>query len=139
MTDVAQEATVSAPKIEDVVAKYIALRNRKAEMDAAHKERMGAITEALDKVEVYLLQRMQEIGVESVRTAHGTAYTTTQVSVRTADRDAYLKFCLENDLLSTGLDVKPNKTFVQQYRKEHDDLPPGVDWREERTVNVRSK
>ncbi len=131
MSDVIEE-----PRIEDVVSKYIALRDKKAELDAAHKEKVASIDDALNRVEVYLLSRMQSMGVESVRTAAGTAYTSLKVSVSTADKDALIGFAKDNDLWSS-LDIKPNKTFVQQYRKEHDDLPPGVNLREERVVNIR--
>jgi hypothetical protein len=36
------------------------------------------------------------------------------------------------------LEVRVSKTAVEQYREQHDDdLPPGVNIREERVVNVR--
>jgi hypothetical protein len=37
------------------------------------------------------------------------------------------------------LDRRVNKTAVEAYREANNDLPPGVNWRDEIVVNVRRK
>jgi hypothetical protein len=35
------------------------------------------------------------------------------------------------------IEKRCSKVGVEQYRAEHDEVPPGINWREERVVNVR--
>ena len=66
-----QPAAAAAPQhtIEDVIARYVALRDKKAEYKAQYDAKVEAIDLAMTKVENYLLKLMQELGVESIRTA----------------------------------------------------------------------
>ena len=118
---------VSELKTNDLVKVYIQLRDRRAQRKAAY-----------EKIEGILLQRFNEVGIESARTEFGTAYKETKVSATTGDKDAMLEWVLAEPEDRIGfLDVKPNKTAVRAYREQFDDLPPGVNWREEVTINVR--
>jgi hypothetical protein len=53
-----------------------------------------------------------------------------------ADWDATLDFIKANEHWQM-LEHRVSKQAVEEYKSEHGDLPPGVDWREEVTVNVR--
>lgn len=132
MTDEVREA----PQVAAIVERYIALRDRKAELKAAYDASVKDIDTAMARVEGFLLKTMQELGVESVRTPHGTPYISVKASASTADRAMLIQFAQDNGEWG-ALDIKPNKTFVEAYKNEHNDLPPGVNWREERVVNIR--
>jgi hypothetical protein len=122
--------------MQSLVEKYIKLRDKKALMTADFKERMAHINEVLDQVESALLHQFKELGVESVRTSSGTAFRSTRYSATVADWDATLDFIKANEHWQM-LEHRVSKQAVEEYKSEHGDLPPGVDWREEVTVNIR--
>jgi len=124
-------------KINEAVALYIKLRDQKAQMKAEFDEKVAGITEKLDKLEAKLLDAFNKTGVDSVKTEFGTAYTQVRTSVTTADRDAFFNFVKANEEWSL-LEVRPAKVAVEQFRAANDnDIPPGLNIREERVVNVR--
>ncbi len=123
-------------KMSELVAMYIQLRDKKAEYKAEYESKVAKIEENLDKIEAKLLQVFDESGMDSVKTEAGTAYKSTRVSVTTGDKDAFMEFVRTNDEWPL-LEVRPSKSAVEQYREQHDDLPPGINWRAEQVVNIR--
>lgn len=122
--------------IDGLVERYLALRDKKAEYKAQYDAKVEAIDQAMTKVENYLLKLMQELGVESIRTAVGTPYISRRSSASVSDWEAFLGFVREGGAWEM-LERRANKTVVQQWREEHNDLPPGLNWREERVVNIK--
>lgn len=125
-----------APQIAQIVERYVALRDKKAEMKKAFDESVKDIDGALERIENFLLARMQELGVESVRTPFGTPYISKRTSASVADWEAVLDFIKANDEWPM-LERRVNKAVVATWREEHNDLPPGLNWVEERVVNIR--
>ena len=123
-------------KMSELVAMYIQLRDKKAEYKAEYEVKVAKIEENLGKIEAKLLQVFEESGMDSVKTEAGTAYKSTRVSVTTGDKDAFMEFVRTNDEWPL-LEVRPSKSAVEQYREQHDDLPPGINWRAEQVVNIR--
>lgn len=132
MTDHVKET----PAVDEIVARYIALRDKKAEIKAKYDAEVEAIDAAMNRVENYLLKLMTELGVESIRTSAGTPYVSRRTSATVADWDAFLDWVQRNGEWSM-LERRANKTVVQSWRDEHNDLPPGLNWREERVVNIK--
>lgn len=132
MTDPVKET----PAVDEIVARYIALRDKKAEIKAKYDAEVEAIDAAMNRVENYLLKLMTELGVESIRTSAGTPYVSRRTSATVADWDAFLDWVRRNGEWSM-LERRANKTVVQSWRDEHNDLPPGLNWREERVVNIK--
>lgn len=132
MTDPVKET----PAVDEIVARYIALRDKKAEIKAKYEAEVEAIDAAMNRVENYLLKLMTELGVESIRTSAGTPYVSRRTSATVADWDAFLGWVKSNGEWSM-LERRANKTVVQSWRDEHNDLPPGLNWREERVVNIK--
>jgi hypothetical protein len=122
--------------MEELVEKYIQLRDKKAELSADFKARTAKLDAVISKIEGVLLSQFNELGMESVRTKAGTAYKSTRASATVADWDNVLDFIQRNELWNM-LEHRVNKSAVEQFKEEHGDLPPGVNWREEVVVNVR--
>lgn len=122
--------------VDAVVSKYVKLRDLKAEKKSAYDDSVKDIDAAMAKCELYLLRTMQEMGLESVRTEAGTAYKTVKTSAQVADWDMALAFIRDNELWEM-LEKRVSKKLVEQYKEEKNDLPPGINWREELTVNIR--
>jgi len=123
-------------KLSEIVTKYIELRNRKAELKAEYDNKVASIDETLDKIEVKLLQVFEETGSKSFSTPNGTAYASVRTSASVDDKEAFMEY-VKNTEQWPLLEVRASKTAVQQHRDIHEDLPPGVNWREERVVNIR--
>jgi len=123
-------------KMSDLVAKYIELRDKKSEFKAAYDAKVGKIDEVLDQIENKLLEVFESTGMDSVKTEAGTAYKSTRTSASVGDREAFMEFVRTNDEWPL-LEIRASKTAVEEYRAAHDDLPPGINWREERVVNIR--
>jgi hypothetical protein len=123
-------------KLSELVAKYIELRDKKAQVKADFDAKVAKLDENLDKIEAVLLKTFDSAGMDSVKTEFGTAYTSTRTTASIADPDAFMTFCKANDAWHM-LEKRVSKTAVEQYKDEHEDVPPGVSYRAERTVNIR--
>lgn len=130
--------TVAAPPgaIGLLVEGYIRLRDKKAEIKARHEAEMAPVNAMMDKIEIHLLAKMQEQGVESYKTGVGTAYTTTRSSVTCADGAGFIAWAIETGNTHM-IERRAVKTAVDEFVAQHKDLPPGLTYRTETVVNVR--
>ena len=129
------------PKVTDLpsgklVEVYIQLRDRRAQRKAEYENADADDKGKQEKIEGILLHRFQEDGIESCKTAAGTAYKSVRTSASVADADLFFSFIVKNDLWDL-LEKRCNKTFVEQYKAEHEELPPGVNYSESVVINVR--
>lgn len=122
--------------LKDLIARYVDLRDKKAQKKAEFDSQLARYDEAMGKIENVLLATMNQSGLESVRAEAGTAYKAKQVRVGVADWDAIRGFIAENDAWYM-LDKRVSKTGVLQYKEEHGALPPGLNYAEEFVINVR--
>lgn len=122
--------------LDQVVDRYVKLRDKKKEMEEAHKASLRPINEAMERLEVALLTHLEQNGTEAVRTKAGTAYKKTETSITIADKEVF-----KNHLFETGrwdlADIRASKTGIEAYREENDDLPPGVNWRQSLSVGIQ--
>ena len=130
------DSIATEPKVEQIVERYIALRDRKAVLKKEYEASVKDLDTAMERVEDHLQSLMNRLGVESLRTEHGTAYQTIRTSATVADWALTLNWIRENEQWSM-LEKRVSKTCVESYRDEHDDLPPGINWTEARTVNIK--
>lgn len=127
---------MTTPTIDEVVKKYVEIRDDIARKKAAYEADVKPQQEALEKIESYLLAKANEQGVESFKTQFGTAYTSKRVSVTIADREVFKSFCETTG--DWGLaDIRASKKAVEQYVEANQDVPPGINMVTERTLNVR--
>lgn len=122
--------------INEIVEKYIKLRDLKAKLDGEHKDKVSGITAAMTKAEGAILALFDQMGVDSAGTASGTAYRSTRTSATVADMDAFLAFVRENEAWHM-LERRVAKTQVDEYVAANNDLPPGINYSTAVTINVR--
>jgi len=123
-------------KVSELVAKYIELRDKKAAIKAEYDKKVEVVDDILAQIEVKFLEVFQQTGIDSVKTDAGTAYQALRTTASVADRDAFMTFVRSKDEW-TLVEVRAAKTACEQYKQEHGELPPGLNWREERVVNFR--
>jgi len=124
-------------KLSEAVSLYIQLRDKKAEMKAEFDASIAPLNDKMDKLEAKLLDVFNKTGMDSVKTENGTAYTAVRTTASIADREAFMDFVKANEEWSL-LEVRASKTAIEQFRdSNNDELPPGVNIRSERVVNIR--
>lgn len=125
-------------KLDQLVEKYVKVRDKKAELKKAYETEAKKYEDALVKMEAMILKIFEETGQDSAKTQFGTAYTSPRVSATVADRDAFLTWVLQDPAERTiFLENRVSKTAVEQYKGVHDDLPPGINWTSILTIGVR--
>jgi hypothetical protein len=114
--------------VEQVISKYIELRDRKAELAKKQSEEMKPLTEAMDSIENYILHQLNATGAEAFKTKAGTAFKAVQRSVQLQDPIAFKDFVfapaatgVTTYLASTGIDLQDvDKQHIAQIIR---DLP----------------
>lgn len=123
-------------KLSELVAKYIELRDKKYELKHQYDFKAAQLDEVLSKIESKLLQVFDTAGMDSVKTEFGTAYASTRSTASVADKETFMNFIKENEEWSL-MEVRAAKLAIEQYKTANGDLPPGINFREERVVNIR--
>jgi phage host-nuclease inhibitor protein Gam len=123
-------------KLDEVVKQYIALRDKKAAIKEEYTAKVAHIDAILGKVENMLLGAYQELGVDSIKTPEGTAYISNRTSATVANWDSLFEWIRDNDAWEF-LERRVSKTAVEEFKEKYKDIPPGVNYREEKTINVR--
>jgi hypothetical protein len=122
--------------IDELVGQYVKLRDKLKEAEDAHKNKTRNAREYLDLLNAKLLQRLNEVGGEGVKTKHGTVYRTTKKSASIADGGAFKTFVQQNRLFDL-VDWKANANAVADYIDEKEAPPPGINFSTHFTVGVR--
>lgn len=124
------------PNVDQVIAAYIKLRNKKDAIEAEAKDRAKELKDKMAKFEAWLKVRADEQGVTSFKTPHGTAFITTTDFANVADWDAVLDFIRTNDAYDM-LEKRVSKTAVRSYIETTKEVPAGVNYGTKLEVNVR--
>ena len=123
-------------KVDDVVAAYIKLRDKKTALERKHKEELAPIKENMEKVENWLQRRLLEEGVQSFKTSQGTAFLQSSTSATVRDWDSTFAWIQANDEWSM-LEARVNKTAVKDFVEANGEAPPGVEYSEHLVTRVR--
>lgn len=124
-------------KMDELVATYIKIRDKKSRLKAAYDADKAKYDKAQEAIEAELLRQFNEMGIDSIKTPEGTAYTSLSTSVSIADWDAYKAFIAEQDDPFMFIERRASKEAVEQFRAANDDVPPGVKWSATKSVNFR--
>lgn len=123
-------------KLNELVAKYIELRDKKYALKHEYDFKAAKVDEVLDKIEAKLLEVFDSSGMESCKTEFGTAYASTRSTASVADPETFMQYVIENQEWSL-LEKRAAKLAVEQFKDVNGDLPPGINYRQERVVNIR--
>jgi hypothetical protein len=121
---------------DEIVAKYLEIRDAKKVLEDKHKAEIAEYDRRLTVIEGYLLNQLNESGVESMRTKAGTCYKHVQTSVKVADKDVFRTFVETSGDLSL-MTVSANKTRVLEVLEETGELVPGLNMTRVTTVGIR--
>lgn len=122
--------------IDDLIDRYIQLRDKKKALKDEYDAKVAPFDAAMDKIEAFMLTKMQETGQTSMPTKAGTAYMTKRTSATVADRELFKDWCERTDNWHL-IDLRAQKTAIDAYKEETDDLPPGINYSQAVVVNIR--
>lgn len=125
------------PSAGDVIAAYLKLREQKAEIADRHKEEMAPFNEKAQKLEVYMLNLLNQAGVDSMAfKGVGTMFKKNVQSVTVQEWDATLAW-IKTQGAWEFLERRVSKTVVQEYSEAHGEVPPGIQVTNDVVVQVR--
>jgi len=127
---------MGTPNVEDVVRGFVKLRDKKNEIKKRHSEELAPINEKMATLEAWLQRDLLNRHVQSQKTAAGTAYLSTDARATVKDRDAYLKFVIENEKWDL-IENRASKSVVKDYLEETGEVVPGVHYEVTQVVRVR--
>lgn len=122
--------------IDDLVDQYVRLRDKIKEADDAHKKKVQPAKTHLELLNNTLLERLNNLGGESVKTASGTVYRTSKRSASIADGSVFREYVIDNAEWNL-VDWRANSTAVDDYIKSNEVPPPGVNFSVHYVVGVR--
>lgn len=121
---------------EELVSKYVELRDAKDAIAAKAKVDAEPITAAMDTIGSVLLDMMNKSGETSKKTVAGTAFIKLTEFIGVENWDETIKFIDEKNMQHM-LKRDVNKTAVLEYMKETGTVPPGLKYSAAREVQVR--
>lgn len=124
-------------KMDDLVATYIKIRDKKSRLKTRYDEEKAKYDKVQDLIEAELLKQFGALGIDSIKTPAGTAYTSVTTSVSIQNWDAYKAFLLAQEDPFMFVERRASKEAVEQFRAANDDLPPGLNWSATKSVNFR--
>lgn len=119
-----------------LVEEFIHFRDARAEVKKQFDINDGRLKEYMEQREVKLLEIMQAIDAQSLKTPFGTAYTQLKTRYSCADWPAYWDYMKTHDRMDL-LEKRPAQAALSKIQEEGGELPPGVNQFSERTVTVR--
>ena len=122
--------------VDDVVAAYLKLRNKKEALEAETKDQVKTLKEKMEQFEAWIKEQADAQGVTSFKTKHGTAFLTTTDYANVGDWDAVLGFIRENEAYDM-LEKRISKVAVRGYIDSTKAVPPGVNYGTKLEVNIR--
>lgn len=124
---------------DKLIGGYVKIRDARAQRKAAFDAEDADDKEKQERIENEFLRRFDDRGTDSTKAnGVGTAYKIVRTSATVADKDVYFSWILQDPTERMAfIEARANKTAVLQFRTEHDDIPPGINWREDLTVGFR--
>ncbi len=130
------EKEVVNPTVDKRIEQFVAIRDRLKALDDEHEEKCRPLKELRDLLTGWMQEFLEKTGSDSIKTAHGTCYSTTRYTASLADPQAFMNFVIENSAWDL-INRTANPTAVRDYVAEKGALPPGVNLNALRTVGVR--
>jgi hypothetical protein len=112
------------------------LREQKTKLEATVKDDLTKLKTKMDKLEAYLKVKMDEQGLTSFKSDHGTAFLTTTDYANVESWDKTLKFIRDNEAFDM-LEKRVSKVAVRGYIEANKSVPPGITYGTKLEVNIR--
>lgn len=130
---------LSVMKVDDLFAEYIALRNQLTTDRRGYKAREAKVKQQMATIGAVLLNKSQELGVNSLSSNKGSGYQQTKERLVVAqDGWSTLTAWVKETGNFQVLQKRVSSDAVKEVREVTGELPPGVESTKELTFVVRS-
>lgn len=120
------------------VQQYVQIRDKLKVLDDEHDARRKPLVEIQNMLTGWMQNFMDKSQSESIKTEHGTCYSSVRYTASLPDAEAFMNFVITNQCFEM-LDRRANSTAVREYIADHGSPPPGVHLSALRTIGVRRK
>lgn len=137
MNEEVQEEIVSPPDLNNLTKIYLRIRDARDMLTAQYKKEHAEFEEQMALIESELLDTCKSMGVESMRTPHGTIIRSVKSRYWTNDWDSMYTFIEETSAFGL-LEKRIHQTHMKEFLGENPDLyPKGMNVENTYTVVVR--
>jgi len=123
--------------VDRLVTAYIKMRDKRSAILREYEEQDEAIKAQMDMVESKLLELCKSIGVDNLKTKHGTVIRSVKTRYWTSDWNSMHKFIMEQNMPEL-LEKRLSQSTMKQLLDENPDMmPPGVNVDSRYAVTIR--
>jgi hypothetical protein len=115
---------------------YVKLRDLKKEIKDRHTQELAPINDMMEKLEALFLRELNASKQDSAKAASGTVYKTIKRTASLEDPAQFRSYVIGGELWDLA-DMRANVAAVEDFVKEHGQLPPGVKYSEIEEVGIR--
>lgn len=136
----AQPNDVTQPvfQIDDILGKYLELRDEKDRIQAELKAKVKGLDDNMGVIETWLLNEFNTRGATNIATPFATAFVKDTDFANVSDWNVTLEFIKTHELWQM-LKKDVLKSAVKEFIDATGTPPPGVNWGSKREVQVRRK
>jgi len=141
------------PATDSLVRVFIKMRAKRSSIKEAYEEQDDVLKEQMKQIEIELLRRAQEQGVEGFSTAEGTTYIAEEVHASIGDPNVFIEFLESPDLEDpyAFYEQRPSLKRIKEWQDAHKTVnpdtnkvemgapPPGIRLFRENRMRVRAK
>lgn len=130
-------AAPNTPPIDKIVQAHHNIKQARADLKRKFEEEDAELEGQQQKLRAFLLNHLNQTGVQSMKTEAGTVYKTKRTIASATDWASVWAFAKENDAMDI-FQKRLTTSFVTEYAEQHDGaIPPGVRLLEEFDIGVR--
>ena len=122
--------------IDDAINTYVATRDDLDRERKAYNKYEATAKNYLGRIEMFLKDKADELGVDSFKTRSGTAYRTVKTSYRVGSFDDFIEWIKETGNFQC-LEKRAAKNAVKEVHDETGEIPPGLEYHAEIEFDVR--
>lgn len=127
----------SPPQLDKLTEAFIRIRDARNKLKQDYEVQDKALEESAKLIEQSMLDACKQLGVDSVRTPHGTIIRSVKSRYWTNDWDSMYRFIREHDAFAL-LEKRLHQSHMKEFLAENPDLQPaGLNVESEYTVVVR--
>jgi hypothetical protein len=125
------------PKLDKITATYIKIRDKRTALKREYEAEDQKLKDQLETLDGFLLGTLRDLGVESLKTKHGTVYQSVSVKPSCGDWNGFYAWIAEHEAFD-ALERRVKKSFIVNYMEDNSgELPPGITVLQEYTITVR--
>ncbi len=131
-----EDGTVNFRSIDEAVRMYVQERDELSVYMKKANAHEITVKDRMAKISMWLRDKGDELGIDSFKTQHGTAYRNVKTSYRMGNWPAFLDWIQRTDNFQC-LEKRVAKNATKEVHDATGEVPPGVEFVAEVEFNVR--